>query len=81
MGGSRRIGIEALIDALKDVPGVLRITPSDHEVSIVTPSAEVLIAPVVTRADQLGIKVHSIDIREPNLEAVFLHLTGRALRD
>ena len=24
---------------------------------------------------------HSVDIREPNLEMVFLHLTGRALRD
>ena len=32
-------------------------------------------------ANERGIKIHSIDIREPNLEAVFLHLTGRALRD
>ncbi|MDL1910530.1 export ABC transporter ATP-binding protein, partial [Chloroflexi bacterium CFX6] len=31
--------------------------------------------------NERGIKIHSIDIREPNLEAVFLHLTGRALRD
>jgi len=29
----------------------------------------------------MGIKIFSMDIREPNLEAVFLHLTGRALRD
>ena len=29
----------------------------------------------------LGYKVRSVDIEEPNLEAVFLHLTGRALRD
>jgi len=72
---------QALINALKDLPGVLRITPTDHEVSIVTPSAEELIAPAVMRADQVGIKIYSIDIREPNLEAVFLHLTGRALRD
>ena len=28
-----------------------------------------------------GIKIRSVDIHEPNLEAVFLHLTGRALRD
>jgi hypothetical protein len=27
------------------------------------------------------VRVTSIDIQEPNLEAVFLHLTGRALRD
>ncbi len=72
---------QALINALKDLPGVLRITPTDHEVSIVTSSAEELIAPAVMRADQVGIKIYSIDIREPNLEAVFLHLTGRALRD
>jgi ABC-2 type transport system ATP-binding protein len=28
-----------------------------------------------------GIRITSVDIREPNLEAVFLHLTGTALRD
>jgi len=70
-----------LVSAIRQLPGVLQATETDHEISIVTPSAEELLAPVVTRADQLGIKVHSIDIREPNLEAVFLHLTGRALRD
>jgi ABC-2 type transport system ATP-binding protein len=28
-----------------------------------------------------GARITSVDIQEPNLEAVFLHLTGRALRD
>jgi ABC-2 type transport system ATP-binding protein len=28
-----------------------------------------------------GVSVRSVDVHEPNLEAVFLHLTGRALRD
>jgi ABC-2 type transport system ATP-binding protein len=32
-------------------------------------------------AAQFFIHITSVDIREPNLEAVFLHLTGRALRD
>jgi ABC-2 type transport system ATP-binding protein len=66
---------------LGTMKGVLKAEPTDHEIAIITPAAEELIAPVVSRADQLGIKIHSIDIREPNLEAVFLHLTGRALRD
>ena len=39
-----------------------------------------MLAAVVTKANERGIKIHSIDIREPNLEAVFLHLTGRALQ-
>lgn len=32
-------------------------------------------------AEQAGIEIESVEVREPDLEAVFLHLTGRALRD
>jgi ABC-2 type transport system ATP-binding protein len=28
-----------------------------------------------------GVRITSVDIQEPNLETVFLHLTGKALRD
>jgi hypothetical protein len=38
-------------------------------------------APVIIQANELGIKIRSVDIKEPDLEAVFLSLTGRALRD
>ena len=72
---------EALADSLKSLDGVLEAIAVDHEVSIVTPQAEDVLATVVGAANERGIKIHSIDIREPNLEAVFLHLTGRALRD
>jgi ABC-2 type transport system ATP-binding protein len=30
---------------------------------------------------EAGIDVMSVEVREPDLEAVFLQLTGRALRD
>jgi ABC-2 type transport system ATP-binding protein len=59
----------------------LQTNPTDHEVAVVSASAEELLAPVISRANEMGIKIHSVDMREPNLEAVFLHLTGRALRD
>ena len=72
---------EALAEALKSLDGVLEAIAVDHEVSIVTPQAEEVLATVVGAANERGIRIHSIDIREPNLEAVFLHLTGRALRD
>ncbi|MFZ2096834.1 MAG: ABC transporter ATP-binding protein [Anaerolineales bacterium] len=32
-------------------------------------------------ADEAGIEIESVEVREPDLEGVFLHLTGRALRD
>ena len=72
---------ETLAESLKGLDGVLEAIAVDHEVSIVTPQAEDVLATVVGAANERGIKIRSIDIREPNLEAVFLHLTGRALRD
>jgi len=72
---------EALAKSLKDIPGVLQANATDHEVTVIAHQAEEILAPVVGRANERGIKIHSLDIREPNLEAVFLHLTGRALRD
>ena len=71
----------ALADSLKGVKDVLEANATDHKVSIITPAAEDVLASIVSKANERGIKIRSIDIREPNLEAVFLHLTGRALRD
>ena len=45
---------------------------TDHSVAIVTPSAEEILAAVVTKANERGIKIRTMEIREPNLEAVFL---------
>lgn len=72
---------EPLAAALRKVEGILSADVNDHTISLVTPRAEDILAPVITHANQIGIKVRSVDMQEPNLEAVFLHLTGRALRD
>jgi ABC-2 type transport system ATP-binding protein len=72
---------EALAKSLKGIPGIQQAEAVDHQISIVCAEAEDVLAAVVTKANERGIKIRSIDIREPNLEAVFLNLTGRALRD
>lgn len=71
----------ALSKALSGLEGVVRADVVDHCIDIITPEAELVLAPAVSTANQLNIKIHSVTIQEPNLEAVFLHLTGRALRD
>jgi ABC-2 type transport system ATP-binding protein len=73
--------VQALAAALKTLEGTRHAQVSDHSVTLIVPEAEEVLAPAVSKANELGIKIRSIDIREPNLEAVFLHLTGRALRD
>ncbi|WP_345306336.1 ATP-binding cassette domain-containing protein [Candidatus Villigracilis saccharophilus] len=72
---------QALIPSFKGITDVLEANVIGAEISIITPSAKDVLASVVSKANERGIKIRSIDIREPNLEAVFLHLTGRALRD
>jgi len=72
---------QVLVRALEGVQDVIESAATDHEVSIVAQQAEEVLAAVVSKANESRIKIRSIDIREPNLEAVFLHLTGRALRD
>jgi len=72
---------EKLAAALKGLAGVNQVDLTDHTVAVITPGAEEILASVVAKASEIGMKIRSIEIREPNLEAVFLHLTGRALRD
>jgi linearmycin/streptolysin S transport system ATP-binding protein len=36
---------------------------------------------ILHHIEEAGIAIESVEVREPDLEAVFLHLTGRALRD
>jgi ABC-2 type transport system ATP-binding protein len=72
---------QALSVAVRNIPGVLKADITDHTVAVIAPEAEEIMAPVITKANELGIKIRSVDIKEPDLEAVFLSLTGRALRD
>lgn len=72
---------ERLLPAWKAIPGVNEISKEeDHLIVLVEDSNQVL--PRLFDATlSLGLRIQSVNIQEPNLESVFLHLTGRALRD
>ena len=72
---------EPLAEGLRALPEVLQATALDHQIALIVPDAQEALPPALGKAVDLGYKVRSVDIEEPNLEAVFLHLTGRALRD
>ena len=73
--------VEGLVAALRQVPTVIQVSAADSQIVLLVPEAEAVLPAVITAANQLNVRVRSVDIQEPNLEAVFLHLTGRALRD
>jgi ABC-2 type transport system ATP-binding protein len=53
----------------------------DGSVQLLVSSGRDLLPRLLEIADRTGVQVTSVDVVEPDLEAVFLHLTGKALRD
>jgi ABC-2 type transport system ATP-binding protein len=70
-----------LMKSWRDIEGVSRVTLEDGTITVLVKDSNLVLPHLFEAAARLSVRITSIDIREPNLEAVFLHLTGRALRD
>jgi len=73
--------VEAIIPAWKEIEGVSGIDASDGKVTALVDDSNHALPRLLEVAAQGGVRILSVDFKEPNLESVFLHLTGRALRD
>ncbi|HSD03358.1 MAG TPA: ABC transporter ATP-binding protein [Gaiellales bacterium] len=73
--------VEALAPEIGRIAGVASARAAGARLEVLGDGAGRLLAPIVAAADAAGVQIASVEVREPDLEAVFLHLTGRALRD
>ncbi|MGE3621492.1 MAG: ABC transporter ATP-binding protein [Acidimicrobiia bacterium] len=73
--------LEGARDAVAAVPGVESASVGDGGLELLVADAGSVLARVVEALDASGAAVSSVEVAEADLEAVFLHLTGRALRD
>ncbi len=71
----------ALLETLAQLPGVTHLAHLDAQVTLTVGSSAEVLPDVVAAAHRTGQRIRTVEIDEPDLEAVFLHLTGRALRD
>jgi len=76
----------ALRDALTGIDGVHDASVTDASgggsaIDITLDGAAQLLARILETAERCGVVVTGVEVTEPDLEAVFLHLTGKALRD
>jgi ABC-2 type transport system ATP-binding protein len=72
----------ALAEVWRTLPGVASVSPpEDGKLWLLVDDANTLMPSLFEGARAAGARVTQIDLSEPNLEMVFLHLTGRALRD
>ena len=70
-----------VIDRWREVEGVSNVVSEDGRVTVLVDDSNEALPRLFDNANALGARITSVDIQEPNLEMVFLHLTGRALRD
>jgi ABC-2 type transport system ATP-binding protein len=70
-----------VMDLWKQVPGVQNITTENGTLTLLVDDSNRVLPNLFEVAVSNGIRVTSVEIEIPNLESVFLHLTGRALRD
>lgn len=73
--------LAAGIAALRSLDGVDDATSGDGSIQVVVESASERLAEMLAVAAGAGVTVSGVDVYQPDLEAVFLHLTGKALRD
>jgi ABC-2 type transport system ATP-binding protein len=87
VGGQTRIDLalntesEKVLAAWKAVEGVSRIDAQNGGVTLLVDDSNRVLPRLFDTASEKGVRITGVDIQEPNLEMVFLHLTGRALRD
>ncbi len=72
---------EQALTIVKGVVGIDGATASDGTLKLLTGRGRQALPAVIKALDDAQITLQSIEIKEPNLEAVFLQMTGRALRD
>lgn len=70
-----------VLDTWQNVDGVEKIYSEDGALHVLAEDSNQVLPRLFETAAAEDVRITSIDIQEPNLEAVFLHLTGRALRD
>jgi len=70
-----------VLEAWKKVQGVKQVTAQEGTLTVLADDSNQVLPRLFDAASTQGVRITSVAILEPNLEAVFLHLTGKALRD
>ncbi|WP_066052374.1 ABC transporter ATP-binding protein [Robertmurraya korlensis] len=74
---------ELFLNKVKEIDEVGKVIPrpEDLTIEIFVTNHQKVVGEIITLAVQANVNVHSLEVNEPNLESLFLSLTGRSLRD
>ncbi len=72
---------EFFVQSLRNDATINSVTEGEKAVTIIVPRETKAFGTILKYAEEAEIELNSVDVQEATLEDVFLHLTGRALRD
>jgi len=72
---------QSVADKVKKLSDIDSVVVKKEEVDIVSAHGRKVLADVISVLNDDNVKIASVEVQEPDLESVFLHLTGRSLRD
>lgn len=72
---------KSLAEKIKKLAYVDEIIVKENTCSVISENVENLMGDLIQIIKNTDYRILSIDVKKPTLETVFLHLTGRALRD
>jgi ABC-2 type transport system ATP-binding protein len=87
VGGQSRVrarvdhDLDGMAARWREAPGVEQVDVEEDEAILLTGDADEVLPRLFEAAAAAGSRITEINVSEPNLEMVFLHLTGRALRE
>jgi ABC-2 type transport system ATP-binding protein len=74
-------GLEEMVTRWSALKGVATASLADDRAVLLVRSADEVLPRLFEAAAAQGVRIAEVNVTEPNLEMVFLHLTGRALRE
>lgn len=85
-GGIIRLGLpeatpEMLVAQVKSLSAVKEVARQDRMLSVQAHHAQEALIQIIQLFNTANVTITALEVLEPNLESVFLHLTGRKLRD
>jgi ABC-2 type transport system ATP-binding protein len=72
---------ERVVELWQNIQGVHKVTSDNGTLTLLMDDSNRVLPYLFESSTTAGIRITSVEIQEPDLESVFLHLTGRALRE
>jgi ABC-2 type transport system ATP-binding protein len=70
-----------LLPSIQSLPHVREVSTQDTRLKIETANSSLALLALIDLCNKLKVTILSLEVLEPNLESVFLHLTGKRLRE